>query len=1283
MDGEEILKFAQTMNPKELRDFIKTLQIPGFMPTYKTPAGQSWKPKTRLLEELETYLRTGALPESKIDDTDRYKPCEDTVKKLASGVSYVVKYKPQRVVKGLKWVCEEDREATDSLRNFVEYRKRKYAVDILRAIKQRYNISTFDEAAKKYDELKAAVKAGESGWATSVSTPALSRSYFLARNGKASHNVVTYEEMQKVLNDAGNTSVLGRNANFNKNVARRTYLTASMGWDKTRSKYTFMKDGQKKRVERNVIDRVRERLRSLHPAKKKPSEALAIEAIEQGSVGIYDVLRNEAIVGQKRIKGDQVAKFMNSIRNSNSTNSNSNTPVELAEYELDPVVLDDLVAQQFTDQMIEVARSMESSRAAADRALLAPYVASNGKMSQAQFARVIEKAMSTTGPLETRPSLFGNFGKSNELNVSMIEQIDKQMIRGLKSGCADEERQRRPWLVSRIPIGMSLTAAQAVVLAAATLRARNVLAPAPGMLAWHSLGSGKTLATVCVMVGFWNTDWCIVPVSVRTNSRSNSLDRLAAFAAEFFPTFRSTFEIPTDVEPRKALQYQYPFAFGKERALKNMRRRLQRGRELQYNTTAKLEDASLVGSFVTVVRDFLGSTERRTTVPYLNQSSNVKKTVFIVDEAHMLFSPPTSEKTFQKDYDNFRKLLTFRRSSSTYVVALTATPGESVGQVHSLLDMVAGTTLPKDTETMKRAVRDLGLISFAYLSADRSIFAKPFVSKECLPLDASVFAKYYLQQLSRLQETQNNVYNRFQAEFQEHRRPAARKASETQLKYDPGSKNAFWNRVRMLSEYIQVSQSSTLRNAYDVLNAEDVEDGFEAEMEAQSQASDFESLVVEGMKGRPLETGIVLARWRMTRDEYRYNVFVLSPKIIRCVNNILSRPGEIHFVYVNSWKTLRLVAFLLETLGYGRFTARDASTPGKRYGIINVSPVTPKREYCLGNDSWAQQRDTPSSTVTKLLGEKVAGEYRGGLLQQSKNARGQYCQIVLATGDNYKGVDVHHIRHVHCISMFADFVDLMQLQGRGPRNCSHRALEMSERTCIFHMYSLHNDSWPLKLQPDRYLLREAVMRAENLISLDEALQQSAVDFGVFGRWNPSRVELIEQLKGKECVVDPGPKPPRKKTIVKTNQNYVLQLYNAASRDWDKTRKERVRRAILRRTGQMPPLDFQPPQPVPKPTKPTKPANRPGTSRPSTSTNPADMKVEDLRQHMKETIPGYKVSVKGVYKPKPVMLQDLAEYLGTTPRQNTTAEHLDRPNNSQTLKRKFSNSENTLAKRPKL
>jgi hypothetical protein len=281
------------------------------------------------------------------------------------------------------------------------------------------------------------------------------------------------------------------------------------------------------------------------------------------------------------------------------------------------------------------------------------------------------------------------------------------------------------------------------------------------------------------------------------------------------------------------------------------------------------------------------------------------------------------------------------------------------------------------------------------------------------------------------------------------------------------------------------------------------------------------------------------------------------------------------------------MAFILESQGFGRYTARDAMTPGKRYGIINVQTVVPKREYCTdkqrnsnqrrqrGNDDdceWSQQRANPASIVKALLGSNVNGEFRGGVLTSSNNARGQICQVVLATGDNYKGVDVAHVRHVHCISMFADFVDLMQLQGRGPRNCSHRALEMSERTCVFHMYSLHNDNWSLKLQPDRYLLKEAMSRAKDLITLDAALQENAVDFKVFGKWNDSRVDLIKQLKGNECMVSG---PPKKKSSAQkkssgskpmTEAEIALQKLNAARVLYDKTRKERRARALLRRAG---------------------------------------------------------------------------------------------------------------------
>jgi hypothetical protein len=1144
---DDKLKIFHQYSTEELKEHLKSVIGASFRASEKRVSktgkiGQHAKSRTQLLGEVYAlYGRT-------LPPTFQHIPIP---RAAVASTSAAVASTSAGDVRNLMSNMLKNLDIIDRGQQQITYNDTRYKVKALQEIRNRYGLPLLKNAARKLEELKAAYPPpGVSGWATDVTN--LTEKYFVARNEGGGHNSVSRAEMQDAALKAQTT--LGVSTVANAELGRKALLQSKLGWSGSGESYTLQEldGGRIRRVPRQEFERLRQRLEHMHPYKRRPSDELVAQAYAAGTVGVYDTRKNVAIVEGLHVPGENFARFFSKIRASNDNSSDNTDTDMLSNYEV--TELDDIYAKIMGPKMIEASKGMEAGRLAADAKILP----TNALFTPVKLGDVIERAMHTKGPLNERPLLFGNFGKANEVTLTIVEQMQRQRKGAEKQGCPDEKKQRKPWTFMGIPMGMSLTPAQAVILAVTTLRARNVLVDAPGMLAWHSLGSGKTLATMCAIAGFWNTKWCIVPVSVRSNSSSNNLQKLASLASEFLPTFRSTYpDIP-----------EYPFAHGKAEALVNLRARLQRGRSMVYGETKPLDDRNLVGSFASVAHDFYGTPKRKFHRPYLNVTPTVKNTLFIVDEAHMLFSPPSSEKALASDYIMFEKLLTERRDpKSTYVLALTATPGESVQQVQRLIGMVAGKDVP--LENIGATVKKYGLVSFVYLSADRSTFAKAIVSKECCDVrQAPNYAKYYKAQLGKLEETQRNVYNsrllppRLNADGNpKPLKPLAAAASK--IIYDPASKNNFWNRVRRVSEYIEVSKEAQ--------SLEDYEDDEEDNDVTTAVADNYEDLKTIGMEGNPLATGVITARRQLTSDEkkgikerrvrnlmrasnvknasllwkadtydvraphYRYSVFLVSPKLVRCVQNILDKPDEIHFVYTNSWQSVRLLAFMLERAGYAKYV-RGAIHPQKRYGVINKHDTITRKEFSLGNDTWKFPGKTTQRDVNALLGYKISHEYHGGLLQDIKNSQGQYCQVVLATGDNYKGVDVAHIRHVHCISMFADFIDLMQLQGRGPRNCSHRGLTLGKRTCTFHMYTLTGEfskgnPWPEKLQPDVYLMKHASKRARDLLTLDKILQDNAIDHGVFGHWNEERVKLMDALRG-DCVKpkkNPQPKknnPPR-------------------------------------------------------------------------------------------------------------------------------------------------------------
>jgi hypothetical protein len=68
------------------------------------------------------------------------------------------------------------------------------------------------------------------------------------------------------------------------------------------------------------------------------------------------------------------------------------------------------------------------------------------------------------------------------------------------------------------------------------------------------------------------------------------------------------------------------------------------------------------------------------------------------------------------------------------------------------------------------------------------------------------------------------------------------------------------------------------------------------------------------------------------------------------------------------------------------------------------------------------------------------------------NLKGDLIQIMLATSESFKGVDMKGVSGLHLMDTFLDFQDLLQFMGRGPRMCSHSKFPEPQRQVELNMY---------------------------------------------------------------------------------------------------------------------------------------------------------------------------------------------------------------------------------------
>lgn len=880
-----------------------------------------------------------------------------------------------------------------------------------------------------------------------------------------------------------------------------------------------------------------------------------MRALEDGERGYFDYRYNKYISANKsdvpgpefmeaykKYKKTMQAKANKNKKNNNNAESNTtNTGNRNVNYSIS----EDVFAMIQTAKIIEEAKRLERLRSLVDEKCLKDAM-KNGSID----VKILMKTLfGYGGELEKRPLLTGNVGTPGD-ERSPLQQL--QDAKG--NGCTARNKR---WPKGQ---GASLEVHQAVVYIVCSLVARGLLRQ-PGLLAMHSVGAGKFFELLSGIIAFWNTTdpsgkpWGIFPASVRSNfAGNNNLAELARGAILLFPWFRST--VPGLEE--------YPFSAGEIQAGKQIIARLRIGHASFGGNDMPHEH--LLGSFSTLAHDFYGYKQKKGYLD-INKMKRAKYCVFLCDEIQMLFSPPSSEQGFENEYKQFRRLLISDRDpATTFVLALTATPGDTVEAINSVLECVKGATAPENNARTLTGYK--GLISVAYVSGDKTKFPAVKIEHECISLadaGSSAFGGYknlYVSTIMKFAETRKSAAELVSG-YNESKQPEASTSKYTT--YDQAKRFLFLSRVRRAGEWLRVSSGGVKILDSDFGDDEDNEDNNYTPTTETMQVDDQEYSTYERMARDPESNApVLLARTgyenstRASRGVAeqipRTFCIVISPKIIGILNSCVRDKG-VHYVFAMDWMTLRFIAFMLRTrYGFEQYAADHKLNKSSkmRFGFINpvnkiktsaYNPLTQRFESLHEPMKIAGGRYTVQSL---LGGRRGDGTRIQGALKSQENANGEVCKVILATKESYKGVDVAAVRHLHCVSSMPDWTDLLQLVGRGMRNCGHAILPKNQWTCTVHLWQLVGPGGMCSPAfPDCHIFQRALQTyARGYERIEKQLMDSSIDQELFKTYAASFQELYDALKKSCSTINSNIKPIQ--TLLPPQKN--SSLYLATARD---------------------------------------------------------------------------------------------------------------------------------------
>lgn len=253
----------------------------------------------------------------------------------------------------------------------------------------------------------------------------------------------------------------------------------------------------------------------------------------------------------------------------------------------------------------------------------------------------------------------------------------------------------------------------------------------------------------------------------------------------------------------------------------------------------------------------------------------------------------------------------------------------------------------------------------------------------------------------------------------------------------------------------------------------------------------------------------------------------LAPKILACVQRIISRPDRKHLVMSHfKARGLAVAAAMLEELGYEPFPI----TKPKSWSELKPGV----KRYLMMPPSGAEI-DPESKAVKRVI------EWTN----RPENSRGQYVSVLLVQIPKFgEGIDYKAIRSLYILEPPSDIRSYIQYTGRVKRYCSHAALPEAEWKVRLYMF--FTDNVPMRPELVNMSWKEAFAWAD--IPADSAAK---IDY--------PRAHFNEDFPASTAPYF-GPLEAMQKRLVELRSN--PELRNATSAAWQNLSAEDKRLILL-------------------------------------------------------------------------------------------------------------------------
>lgn len=651
------------------------------------------------------------------------------------------------------------------------------------------------------------------------------------------------------------------------------------------------------------------------------------------------------------------------------------------------------------------------------------------------------------------------------------------------------------------PATAAIHAHQAVVSAMAKLRAADRI-DTSGLLVMHSTGSGKTLIGLAILLAFWGKKtatgkpYPVVFVSTNDNQTNNDVQNLGKLAVTFYPNW---------TDPTTGTR---PFAgVPAAEAAKVIRERIKAGNRALF------------------VSDHLGQREKDRELYTFGKLGNdikdglvpatIGDAVFVMDEIQYILAPPATEPHLVQQYGLVRDMLRFTRDpKSTWVVGLTATPGETKGEIVTIMNAIMGPLNPPNKRMAPEdslavlASKARGYVSYAYLLGDASRYAPVTMRMKCSYLQGTYYHDVFLRSLKKRFGANPNFENRGRMFVDKYApvhtnevtghtnlRVSAPPAPESKddlywakWRYRPDRSQSFLEQLRRASLFMLLSKEELqyLRSMYD-----ETFEGYRGNAEVNNANEPGTS------RGRakqtrattwPIKELIIMTSRTDARNEDNQNA--VADNRANAANALYQsrtanaaeprRPrrqaaGAKDRTYY--WRFLmspKIPQFLdaiyrdLQELGRGGGGIHMVYTYNRTAALLLAHCLRKvlgmpqlKSASQLGTDGetppyFAMITTANSNRPSLAQYTTKEGEIKGiqRVISSADNATGNIVKVVIASHKSFKGVDLSNIRYLHLLEPFVNFRDLLQYIGRGPRYCSHKALPAGRRKVDVILYRL-------------------------------------------------------------------------------------------------------------------------------------------------------------------------------------------------------------------------------------